>query len=61
MIEIKGKFDYGDKLPGWSQVKDLEGGSGLRNKVYLKKGWCQDSIDLLEGMLEYDPDKRWGW
>lgn len=36
-------------------------GLGLRNKVYLKKGWDHHSIDLLEGMLEYDPEKRWTW
>ena len=36
-------------------------GFGLKNKVYLKKGWTEDAIDLLEGMLEYDPEKRWTW
>jgi len=27
----------------------------------LKKGWGPESIELLEGMLEYDPEKRWSW
>ncbi len=38
-----------------------QGGTGLRDRVYLKKGWGPESIELLEGMLEYDPEKRWSW
>jgi hypothetical protein len=33
----------------------------IRDKVYLKKGWDESSIELLEGMLQYDPKKRWSW
>ena len=61
-METKGeiKYDGVEKLPGYQGLEQIQA-HGIKNKVYLKKGWNEDSIELLEGMLEYNPLKRWNW